>query len=81
MSNDITPKRKADSLPLTDKLKIIRGLITAFDGKISYDSGAGLITGRFESADNAQKVHGLIGQLLLDANIRMTVDRTLDIKP
>ena len=79
MSN-IKQKRETDNLLLTDEAKIVRGLIKGFDGKASYDSGAGLIEGRFEAPDDAKKVFGLIGQLLLVAKIRMTDDRTIDIR-
>lgn len=73
-------KRKTDRLPLKDKLRVVRGLIVGFEGQISFDSGDGLIDGRFESTENARKAFNLIRHLILNLTIDLIDERVISVR-
>ena len=73
-------RRKTDRLPLEDKLRLVRGMIMGFEGQISFDSGNGLIDGRFESTESARKVFDLLRHLLLNLAIDLTDERVVSVR-
>lgn len=80
MKTSFLGKRKTDRLPLNDKLRVVRGLIMGFEGQISFDSGDGLIDGRFESTENARKVFNLIRHLILNLTIDLIDERVISVR-
>ena len=73
-------KRRSDRLPLDDKLRLVRGMIMGFEGQISFDSGDGLIDGRFESTDSARKVFELLRGLILNLAIDLVDERVVSVR-
>jgi len=73
-------KRRSDRLPLDDKLRLVRGMIMGFEGQISFDSGDGLIDGRFESTDSARKVFELLRSLILNLAIDLVDERVVSVR-
>jgi hypothetical protein len=73
-------KRRSDRLPLDDKLRLVRGMIMGFEGQISFDSGDGLVDGRFESTDSARKVYELLRSLILDLAIDLVDERVVSVR-
>ncbi len=73
-------KRRTDHLPLDDKLRLVRGMIMGFEGQVSFDSGDGLIDGRFESTESARKVFELLSALILNLAIDLIDDRVVSVR-
>lgn len=73
-------KRRTDRLPLDDKLRLVRGMIMGFEGQISFDSGDGLIDGRFESTERARKVFELLRGLIFNLAIDLIDERVVSVR-
>jgi len=72
--------RKTDRLALDDKLRLVRGMIMGFEGQISFESGDGMIDGRFESIESARKVFELLRSLIFDLAIELIDERVVSVR-
>ncbi len=73
-------RRRTDRLPLDDKLRLVRGMIMGFEGQISFDSGDGLIDGRFESIESARKVFELLRSLIFNLAVDLIDERIVSVR-
>lgn len=80
MGKSTKRQRKTDNLPLQDEIRIVRGLIMGFNGQISFESGQGMLDGRFENPDDARKVFDLIQRLIPEITIELIDDRVVSAK-
>ena len=80
MKSSSLGKRNTDRLPLGDKLRLVRGMIMGFEGQISFDSGDGLIDGRFEDTESARKVFRLLNGLIYNLTIDLIDDRIISVR-
>ena len=80
MESSSPGKRRSDRLTLDDKLRLVRGMIMGFEGQVSFDSGNGLIDGRFENTESARKVFKLLRGLIPNLTINLIDDRVVSVR-
>jgi len=80
MGKSTKRQRKTDNLPLKDEIRIVRGLIMGFDGQISFESGRGMLDGRFEKPDDARKVFELVQRLIPGIAIDLIDEHVVSIR-